>query len=350
MAEQVSLIQFKGKLAQTVGFRGANGKNLIRERLTSIANPQTEAQMTQRARFKLAAQLSSMLGTVGRTALRANGDKATARGTLNKMLLPNISVNEVGVAELGYKLNLVNKPFTPKDQVVLTLQNISGGYVAYVTTAVEGATYAKTLLIYNTQTGQWRSASDISKKNSITIPYQGAESENNTIAYAYAIAIVPTTEAGRSILDNIAGIEPNNERGYLLAAQRLDSENFSYTRTMSATRPTDGEGYQDIIEPNDEFLSKINMRLKVVEDEGFVTPTSLTLKVNGETITVSNPSEIPDIPVDQYENVHIEVISNKTFFGATDMEASTDPLFITNPFMVIPRATSTYNLYLMFKD
>lgn len=52
-----------------------------------MANPRTPAQMSQRAKMKLAAQVAGMLGDVGRTALLANGNRKTDRGILIKRLL-----------------------------------------------------------------------------------------------------------------------------------------------------------------------------------------------------------------------------------------------------------------------
>ena len=73
----------------------------------SVSNPRTDAQMSNRAKMKLAAQVAGMLGEVGRTALIANGYKKTDRGKLVKRLLKSIVVNQDGSqASLQYDLQL----------------------------------------------------------------------------------------------------------------------------------------------------------------------------------------------------------------------------------------------------
>lgn len=53
---------------------------LLRQYQPSVTNPRTPAQMSQRTKMKLAAQVAGMLGNVGRTALLANGNRKTNRG------------------------------------------------------------------------------------------------------------------------------------------------------------------------------------------------------------------------------------------------------------------------------
>ena len=90
MARIVSIFQFTGRVGSAVGSKGKGGKVLLRQYQPTVTNPRTPAQMSQRAKMKLAAQVAGMLGEVGRTALIANGQRKTERGMLIKRLLQHI--------------------------------------------------------------------------------------------------------------------------------------------------------------------------------------------------------------------------------------------------------------------
>ena len=72
MARIVSIFQFTGRAGSAVGMKGKGGKILLRQYQPTVANPRTQAQMSHRAKMKLAAQVAGMLGEVGRTALIAD--------------------------------------------------------------------------------------------------------------------------------------------------------------------------------------------------------------------------------------------------------------------------------------
>ena len=64
MGRIVSIIQFTGRAGSAVGSKGKGGKVLLRQYQPSVTNPRTPAQMSQRAKMKLAAQVAGMLGDV----------------------------------------------------------------------------------------------------------------------------------------------------------------------------------------------------------------------------------------------------------------------------------------------
>ncbi len=61
MAKLDGVIQFTGKLGQTVGAKGQDGRNVLRVRRNSIKNPKTDAQCAQRMICTTAAQAVSQL-------------------------------------------------------------------------------------------------------------------------------------------------------------------------------------------------------------------------------------------------------------------------------------------------
>ncbi len=61
MAKLDGVIQFTGKLGQTVGAKGQDGRNVLRVRRNTIKNPKTDAQCAQRMICTTAAQAVSQL-------------------------------------------------------------------------------------------------------------------------------------------------------------------------------------------------------------------------------------------------------------------------------------------------
>lgn len=61
MAKLDGVIQFTGKLGQTVGVKGQDGRNVLRVRRNTIKNPKTDAQCAQRMICTTAAQAVSQL-------------------------------------------------------------------------------------------------------------------------------------------------------------------------------------------------------------------------------------------------------------------------------------------------
>ena len=114
MARIVSIFQFTGRAGSAVGSKGKGGKILLRQYQPTVANPRTQAQMSHRAKIKLAAQVAGMLGEVGRTALIANGLRKTERGQLIKQLLQSVKVSADGSTPTS-ESTLYSEPFTLSD-------------------------------------------------------------------------------------------------------------------------------------------------------------------------------------------------------------------------------------------
>ena len=156
MAKIVSLIQYVGKAGNTVGQKGPKGGIVFKQLAASVANPRTDAQMRQRAKMKLAAQVAGMLGEVGRTALIANGFRKTDRGTLIKRLLQNVVVNQNGSqASLLYDLHLVDNP-SYAEAITMQITSDSSQFTATFSGAAEGEPIAKCIMVHDLNTGLWR--------------------------------------------------------------------------------------------------------------------------------------------------------------------------------------------------
>lgn len=252
MAKQISAFRFTGTLGNIVGSKGLDGKVIVREKAASVANPQTEAQMDQRAKMKLAAKVAGMLGEVGQLALKANGFKATRRGTLIKDLLEKITVSN-NIAELPRQLALVKNPMAVAlpSQVTATVSGDATTLTGTITGLPLGTVTAKALLIYNPATEDWQQVSSLDVATSLSIGVQNAADYD---IYFYVELVLPTTSEGRAKLDNLLGVTP----GYKVAVNRLDATNYGYSRTLNAGR-VNGVVYSDSIAASPEAIIETNL-------------------------------------------------------------------------------------------
>ena len=234
MAKQISAIKFIGTMGNLVGSKGLDGKVIIREKAASVNNPQTQGQMDQRARFKLASQVSGMLDKVAKTALKANGIKETRRGTTNKELMQFINVNNDGVAILNHEFNLVKHPVQTANELTAAV-SFNGNIITGTLTGVgTGELVAKTIMVYDHRDDQWKSQSTLDTNASLSIGVTNAQSQKDDLdVYFYAIVVTPSTSEGRARLNNL--ISQDSEGNYKVNPNRLDNTNYDYTRTLVAS-------------------------------------------------------------------------------------------------------------------
>ena len=230
MARIVSIFQFTGRAGSAVGMKGKGGKILLRQYQPIVANPRTAAQMSHRAKLKLAAQVAGMLGEVGRTALIANGLRKTERGQLIKQLFQCIKVNADGTkASLGYDLNLVANP-NYKRNVSVALTNENSSFAATFTGANEGDVIAKAILVHDLATGNWRHTSAMDTNTNLSIGKSANESGDALEVFAYGIVLMPKTNEGF----NNVGQTGANATGYVIDLDKLSTTNYDFSPCMSA--------------------------------------------------------------------------------------------------------------------
>lgn len=230
MARIVSIFQFTGRAGSAVGMKGKGGKILLRQHQPTVANPRTAAQMSNRAKLKLAAQVAGMLGEVGRTALLANGLRKTDRGLLIKSLLQNIKVSADGTkASLAYDLNLVANP-SYKRSLSLTVTSESNSFVATFSGAQEGEVIAKAILVHDVTTGNWRHASAMDTNTTISIGKSANESGDALEVFAYGIVLMPKTSDGFNNIGQTAA----DQAGYVIDLNKVSNTNYDFSPTVSA--------------------------------------------------------------------------------------------------------------------
>ena len=238
MARIVSIFQFTGRAGTAVGYKGKNGKIVLRQYQPTVANPRTQAQMSHRAKMKLAAQVAGMLGEVGRAALIANGLRKTERGQLIKQLLQNVKVSADGSkATLGYDLNLVGNP-SYKRNLSVAVTNESSAYVATFTGAEAGEVIAKAVLVHDLATGNWRHASAMDTNTSLSLGKSANENGDAIEVFAYGIVLIPkTTEAFNNV-----GQTGANATGYVIDLDKLSTTNYDFSPCVSAALNVSGNG------------------------------------------------------------------------------------------------------------
>lgn len=93
MGKLTGIIQYSGKLSNSVGMRGQDGRNYIRLRRTDIKNPKSDAQCIQRMILATVAKSIAFLSVVLSSAVegKANGAETLAylRGQWMRMLRTN---------------------------------------------------------------------------------------------------------------------------------------------------------------------------------------------------------------------------------------------------------------------
>ena len=236
MAKIVSIIQYVGKAGNTVGQKGPKGDVVFKQKAASVANPRTDAQMAQRAKMKLAAQVAGMLGEVGRTSLIANGFRKTDRGTLVKRLLHSIVVNN-GQAQLLYDLHLVDNP-SYAEAITMQITSDSSQFIATFSGAAEGEPIAKAIMVHDLNTGLWRHTAALDTRTAISIGKSANESGDALEVFAYGIVLEPKTQDAWGAL----GPTGANQQGFVLDLNRVTTTGFAFSPTISAALTVAGDG------------------------------------------------------------------------------------------------------------
>ena len=236
MAKIVSIIQYVGKAGNTVGQKGPKGDVVFKQKAASVANPRTDAQMAQRAKMKLAAQVAGMLGEVGRTSLIANGFRKTDRGTLVKRLLHSIVVNN-GQAQLLYDLHLVDNP-SYAEAITMQITSDSSQFIATFSGAAEGEAIAKAIMVHDLNTGLWRHTAALDTRTAISIGKSANESGDALEVFAYGIVLEPKTQDAWGALGQTGA----NQQGFVLDLNRVTTTGFAFSPTISAALTVAGDG------------------------------------------------------------------------------------------------------------
>ncbi|MCR5064509.1 MAG: hypothetical protein K6A67_01945 [Bacteroidales bacterium] len=238
MAKIVSIIQFVGKAGNTVGQKSRKGGIILKQKAASITNPRTDAQMRNRAKMKLAAQVAGMLGEVGRTSLIANGHRKTDRGILVKRLLESVVINATNnQASLKYDLHLVDNP-SYAEAISMLITSEEDKFLATFSGAAAGVAIAKCILVHDLTTGLWRHTAALDTRTAISIGKSANESGDALEVFAYGIVLEPKTQDAWGVLGNTLA----NQQGFVLDLSRVTTTGFAFSPTVSAALTVNSNG------------------------------------------------------------------------------------------------------------
>ena len=238
MAKQNSTITVRGKLGNTVGMKGRKGQTLARLHVADPANPQTQAQIVVRSRFKLASNVATMLGQVGKVVCVANGNKQTDRGYLQGLIMSLINQNNTSstsTSQLLGDLPLVRNPKveTLYEKVHFTAEVVQTTGSESVIQARLAVTFgsgnptsafgAMALMIYNNTKDQWRFASILRNNVSfvdVFLPGDWRADSMNFFGY---------------VLPAYSGVENNISGTGIIGDSEADNNNFQLISTLVAS-------------------------------------------------------------------------------------------------------------------
>lgn len=242
MARQNSTLTARGKVGNLVGMKGRRGQTLARLYVADPTNPQTQAQIVVRSRFKLASNVATMLGQVGKIACVANGKKQTDRGYLQGLIMSLINQNNTSstsTSQLLGDLPLVKAPTveTLYDGIRFTaemVQSTGGESVIQCRLAVTfgsgnptSAFGAIALMVYNSTKDQWRFASILRTNVSFVTVFLPGDWRNDTMTYFGYVLPAYTGTEDSLVGTGIIGDTSTNHNDFQLISQLVSSRSNS---------------------------------------------------------------------------------------------------------------------------
>lgn len=247
-----------GKIGSVV-FSTSGGETIAREYNPHVANPNTIAQVNQRARLKLMSQLSACLapsivmqkeGLVSRRNkfTKKNMDACYANGGVAQITYENVQLTEgsIGIpqivggksidAETGesvWQFKLAKQASTAISRVVWSLfQKTDEGQLALLVSAIVERG--------NDGLFTWE------QRFSATDPYAGME----LVIYAYGMS--DTSEAATARYGNL-NVQNGSDIARLVANRSISYEDYQFSRTRGATIGVDGTP----IDPTQEGYARV---------------------------------------------------------------------------------------------
>lgn len=235
MAKQTSLFgKISGKIGSVV-FSTSGGETISREYNPNVSNPNTMAQINQRARLKLMSQLSASLAPV--IAIPKKG-LVSARNQFTKMNFGQ-SIAENGIAQISYE----NVQLTNGNLGLPTLEAVraqeSGITINLADSASQSVDRVVYILYRKTAEQRLQFVSSVIAEGAgvngnfpATLPY----TEGDIVLYAYGMR--DTSESARAKYGNLQ-VANALDVARLTAYRNISSEDFQFTQTRGATMYAD---------------------------------------------------------------------------------------------------------------
>lgn len=231
MAKQTSLFgKISGKIGSVV-FSTSGGETISREYNPHVANPNTMAQVNQRARLKLMSQLSASLAPV--IAMPKQG-LVSSRNAFTKLNF-DASMAENGVAQITYE----NVQLTNGNLALPTLEasrTLSSGISINLAEDASGSVDRVVYILYRKTSEQKLQlvASVIAEGAGVdgtfraSLPY----TEGDIVLYAYGMR--DTSESASAKYGNMQ-VANAIDVARLTAYRNISTEDFQFTQTRGAT-------------------------------------------------------------------------------------------------------------------
>lgn len=231
-----------GKIGSIV-FSTSGGQTIAREYNPHVSNPNTIAQVDQRARMKLMSQLSSALAPV--IAMTKDGLVSKRNKFVKKNFDASYALN--GVAQVSYENVQLTEGSVGLPQIKVDFNEVEGEYFPYVALASEPAQNISRVvwcIFEKTQEAKLSLmySNIVSRKNNPSINgYFGIEVElehtNNEftkeyVIYAYAMA--DTSEKATARYGNL-NVQSASDLATLVANRSISFEDYQFTQTRGTT-------------------------------------------------------------------------------------------------------------------
>lgn len=236
-----------GKIGSIV-FSTSGGETIAREYNPHVANPNTQAQVNQRARMKLMSQLSAAFAHV--VAMTKDGLISKRNKFVKRNFGSSYALN--GIAQISYENVQLTEGSTGLPQIVVNVNvQAIGGPGAYLATAPSASISRVVYCVFGksqesrleflfsrivTVRGDGTAASPYFLVDLSDIPVTGAGSEatfdGEYVIYAYGMS--DTSESATARYGNL-NVQTASDIATLVANRTLSYEDYQFTQTRGTT-------------------------------------------------------------------------------------------------------------------
>jgi len=231
-----------GKIGSIV-FSTSGGETIAREYNPHVANPNTQAQVDQRARMKLMSQLSSALAPV--IAMTKEGLVSKRNKFVKKNFDNSYALN--GTAQISYENVQLTEGSVGLPQIKVDFYESEGEYFPYVALASEPAqNISRVVYCIFEKTQESRLSlvltNIVSQKVSpslngyygfdTNLEHSGNEFTKEYVIYAYAMA--DTSEKATARYGNL-NVQSASDLATLVANRTISFEDYQFTQTRGTT-------------------------------------------------------------------------------------------------------------------
>lgn len=231
-----------GKIGSIV-FSTSGGETIAREYNPHVANPNTQAQVDQRARMKLMSQLSSALAPV--IAMTKEGLVSKRNKFVKKNFDNSYALN--GTAQISYENVQLTEGSVGLPQIKVAFNEAEGEYFPYIALASEPAQNVSRVVycvFEKTQEARLSLMTSfiVSQKTTaeidgffgafIELSHTGDEFTKEYVIYAYAMS--DTSEKATARYGNL-NVQSASDLATLVANRTISFEDYQFTQTRGTT-------------------------------------------------------------------------------------------------------------------